>query len=317
MRTTSVGHAAVGSPGDPRRTIPEPAAMAPRVHRTAAPSMPADPAATPTAFVHLFTPRSRPPTNAATSASSMSEACGAANPIPMSATSTVPLCAGPAPWSSPGLSAAKVTVRSALTASPEASPVSASTPEGMSIARTAAPVAPPAPCTNRGSPSRTRRRSPGRTPGAGAVSDRRSIQHRDAGAAPLQHAGGDPAVGPVAALARRPRPPGARRRPRASPSAARATAVPARRTRVSCETSASAAASAARISSRVRTARTRQTPQTQHAAAAAARPGPAPSAPPCSATTKAMATSSVWVNDRWKRSPRAPASSAAVPFRTT
>ena len=57
----------------------------------------------------------------------------------MSATSTVPLSLAPSACNRPGFSAAKVTVRSARTASPGAPPVSASTPEGMSIASTAAP----------------------------------------------------------------------------------------------------------------------------------------------------------------------------------
>ena len=55
MRTASVGQAARGFPGDPSRIMPAPAAMAPRVHRMAAPSMPGEPAATPTAVVHLLT----------------------------------------------------------------------------------------------------------------------------------------------------------------------------------------------------------------------------------------------------------------------
>ena len=93
--------------------MPAPAAMAPRVHRMAAPSMPGEPAATPTAVVHLLTWRGRAGTSA-TSASSTSSACGVGNPIPMSATSTAPLQAAPSPCSSPGLSAAKVTVRSRL-----------------------------------------------------------------------------------------------------------------------------------------------------------------------------------------------------------
>ncbi len=66
--------------------------------------------------------------------------CGVANPMPMSATSTEPLHAAPRPCSSPGFSAAKVTVRSARTASPGAAPLSASTPEGMSMASTGAPA---------------------------------------------------------------------------------------------------------------------------------------------------------------------------------
>ena len=55
IRTASVGQAAAGSPGEPSRIMPAPAAIAPRLHRMAAPSIPADPAATPTAFVHLLT----------------------------------------------------------------------------------------------------------------------------------------------------------------------------------------------------------------------------------------------------------------------
>ena len=55
MRTASVGQAALGFPGEPSRIMPAPAAMAPRVHRMAAPSMPGEPAATPTAVVHLLT----------------------------------------------------------------------------------------------------------------------------------------------------------------------------------------------------------------------------------------------------------------------
>ena len=55
MRTASVGHAAAGSPGEPSLIMPAPAAIAPRVHKMAAPSMPAEPAATPTAVVHLLT----------------------------------------------------------------------------------------------------------------------------------------------------------------------------------------------------------------------------------------------------------------------
>ena len=57
----------------------------------------------------------------------------------MSATSTAPHNRAPSPCSSPGLSAAKVTVRSARTASPGVAPESASTPEGRSTARTGVP----------------------------------------------------------------------------------------------------------------------------------------------------------------------------------
>ena len=139
-RTASVGQGAVGSPGEPSRIMPAPAAMAPRVHRMADPSMPAEPAATPTALVHLLTGRGRGGTSAATSASSMRSARGVGKPIPMSATSVVPLSCGPSPCSRPGFKAANVTVRSARTAVPGAAPVSASTPEGMSMASTAAPA---------------------------------------------------------------------------------------------------------------------------------------------------------------------------------
>ncbi len=119
--------------------MPAPAAIAPRVQSMAAPSMPAEPAATPTACVHLFPPRSRGGTSA-TSASSTRSACGVGKPMPMSATSTTPLSRAPSACSRPGLRAANVTVRSARTASPGASPVSASTPEGMSMASVAAPA---------------------------------------------------------------------------------------------------------------------------------------------------------------------------------
>ena len=138
-RTASVGQAAAGSPGGARRIMPAPAAMAPRVQSTAAPSMPAEPAATPTAVVHLFTCRARGGSRVATSPSSTSAAPGTGREIPMSATSTAPASRGPSPWSSPVLRAAKVTVTSARTASPGASPVSASTPDGTSIASTRAP----------------------------------------------------------------------------------------------------------------------------------------------------------------------------------
>ena len=57
---------------------------------------------------------------------------------PMSATMTSPACSGPSPNSSPGLSAAKVTVTWARTAPSHATPVTPSTPEGMSAARTGA-----------------------------------------------------------------------------------------------------------------------------------------------------------------------------------
>ncbi len=60
--------------------------------------------------------------------------------MPMSATCTRPLRAGPSPWSRPGLSAAKVTVASARTARADAAPESASVPDGRSTANTVAPA---------------------------------------------------------------------------------------------------------------------------------------------------------------------------------
>ena len=111
MRTASVGQGAMGSPGEPRRIIPAPAAMAPRVQRMAEPSMPGEPAPTPTAWTHLFPSRDRRGRSAAMSASSMTMAGGGVgNPMPMSATSTRPQSVAPPPWSRPGLYAAKVTV---------------------------------------------------------------------------------------------------------------------------------------------------------------------------------------------------------------
>ena len=59
----------------------------------------------------------------------------------MSATDTWPANLAPAPWSSPGLRATKVTVRVAALGLPDASPVSPFTPEGMSTASTGVPAA--------------------------------------------------------------------------------------------------------------------------------------------------------------------------------
>ena len=147
----------------------------------------------------------------------------------MSATSTVPLCAGPSPWSSPGLSAANVTVRSARTASPGASPVSASTPEGMSMARTRRARA--APRARRSGPEagavgavdhqvarRQRHPSPGRF----------GLEHLHPGPAPRQDVSRDPSVGAVAALARDhddPAPVGAPEHPQGSQGHRRAGAL--------------------------------------------------------------------------------------------
>ena len=65
---------AEGFPGFPRRIIPAPAAMAPRVHRMADPSMPTDPDAMPSAVLHLCDWRGAGREPAATSASSISAA---------------------------------------------------------------------------------------------------------------------------------------------------------------------------------------------------------------------------------------------------
>ena len=73
-RTASVGQAAAGFPGFPRRIMPAPAAMAPRVHRMAEPSMPTEPDAMPSAVLHLCDWRGAGGTPAATSASSISAA---------------------------------------------------------------------------------------------------------------------------------------------------------------------------------------------------------------------------------------------------
>ena len=83
--------------------MPAPAAMAPRVHKMADPSMPTDPEAMPRAVLHLCDWRGRGGTPAATSASSMSAACDPATGTPMSATSTSPLQTAPLPCKSPGL----------------------------------------------------------------------------------------------------------------------------------------------------------------------------------------------------------------------
>ena len=58
----------------------------------------------------------------------------------MSTSSTAPACPAPGSISSPGLSAPKVTVTSALTAGPSTAPVSASMPLGRSTATTVAPA---------------------------------------------------------------------------------------------------------------------------------------------------------------------------------
>ena len=92
MRTASVGQAAGGiarasRAGSCRRRRPW------RPGCTAWPRPPCPPSRRPrpTAVVHLLTWRGRGGQQRATSASSTSSACGAGNPIPMSATSTAPL----------------------------------------------------------------------------------------------------------------------------------------------------------------------------------------------------------------------------------
>ena len=231
IRTASVGQAADGSPGDPSRIMPEPAAMAPREHRMAEPSMPAEPAATPTAFVHLFDPAGRAGTSAPTSASSTSATRGVGNRIPMSATSTVPL----APARRPG--AARASAPRTSRCVPPTRRTGRSTGVGVHArgdvdgedgrawrhhGRVEA-------CP--GSRCRRRRRSPGRTP-ASRPGGRFGVDHLHPGPAPGQHPGGHPSVRAVVALARHHHDPAAVGPPNIR-RAATATAVPARWTRVS------------------------------------------------------------------------------------
>ena len=100
--------------------------------------MPGEPAATPTAVVHLLTWRGRAGTSGDIGVLDQQRLRGGEGDPDVGHLDGA-AAHGAAPCSSPGLSAAKVTVRSACTAAPGASPLSASTPEGMSMASTPAP----------------------------------------------------------------------------------------------------------------------------------------------------------------------------------
>ena len=120
-RTASVGQGATGvaraGPGGP---CPAPAAMAPRVHSTAAPSMPAEPAATPTALrplVDVAGPARQPARRRRRPRPGRPGASGNADPD-VGHLHARRQSRAPSPWSRPGFRAAKVTVRSARTASP-------------------------------------------------------------------------------------------------------------------------------------------------------------------------------------------------------
>ena len=228
------------------------------------------------------------------SASSTSSACGAGNPIPMSATSTAPLHTAPSPCSSPGFSAANVTVRSACTASPGAVPAVGVDARGDVDGQDAGA-----------------RRHAGRVVGAaepgavGAVDDEVArwqrdpaadvgrLHHADPGAPPGQEGGGDPAVGAVAALAHH-------HDDAPAVGAAEQAQRGVRRRRAG-----------AGHQGLVRDGREGGGVGRPHFVA-----GQDGAHGACSATTKAMATPSVWVSERWKvPAPRAPASSAAAPCR--
>ena len=132
-----------------------------RLTRCGAPIIPGEPATTATADCHLW--RVARPRRAARRPTSLvldQPAIGPRDPTsrPMSATSTGPARSGPSPSSSPGLSAAKVTVASARRARRPASPVSPSTPDGMSTASTGAPPGSGGVVARRGSRCRRRRR---------------------------------------------------------------------------------------------------------------------------------------------------------------
>ena len=94
-RTASTGQGPAGSPGVPRRIMPAPAAMAPRVHRTAEPSMPTEPAAMPSGGGPLVR-RPRPGREQGRSVAVLDQRGGRrAGAIPISATVTSPLRRGP------------------------------------------------------------------------------------------------------------------------------------------------------------------------------------------------------------------------------
>ncbi len=159
-------------PGDDTATRPAPQRAAPRAASPAAPSMPGLPATMRTAVDHLWASTGR---------------CGATTPrrrrrrrggwwrrdtsSPMSTTSTSPDRDGPSPNSRPGLSAWKVTVRSAASTAPACPPVDASRPLGMSTASTGPPA-----------DRRWRPRLAARCPIAGAVG---GVDHQVAGRQPV------------------------------------------------------------------------------------------------------------------------------------
>ena len=117
------------------------------------------------------------------------------------------------------------------------------------------------------------------------------VEHPDPGAAPGQEGRGDPAVGAVAALARHDDD-----APAVGAAEQPERGVPHRR-------------AGAADQDLVRDGAERGGVGRPHFVA-----GQDGAHGACSATTKAMATPSVWVSDRWKvPAPRAPASSAAVP----
>ena len=104
-------------PACPAGSCPRRRPWRPRVHSTADPSMPTEPAATPSAVLHLCDCRGRAGSRAAMSASSISAAAGVPGPIAdVGHRPPSPLRRGPVPWSSPGFEAAKVTVWVARTA---------------------------------------------------------------------------------------------------------------------------------------------------------------------------------------------------------
>ena len=181
--------------------MPAPACAAPAAASAAAPSMPGEPATTATAVAHLCVSRARRGTQGGhVGVLHQGDAPVPSTGTPMSATTTSPASRRPSPWSRPGFSAAKVTVRSAAIGCPEAAPVSPSTPEGMSTASTSAPagtagrvVAAPEAGAVGGVDHQVAAGQPvGRAGG---------VDHRHPGAAPAQDLGGHPAVGAVVALA--------------------------------------------------------------------------------------------------------------------
>ena len=119
--------------------MPAPARWAAAAARWPAPVIPADPAITSTLADHLWAVVGRGGSHPATSAASTRPALAVPTSRPMSATTTVPARERPGSSTSPGFSAAKVTVRTAGSARPRSSPVVPSMPLGMSTASTGPP----------------------------------------------------------------------------------------------------------------------------------------------------------------------------------